>query len=237
VADESSHTIRKITPAGVVATFAGLAGNSGSADGTGSAARFYSPNSVAEDSAGNVFVADLYNHTIRKVTAAGTVTTLAGLAGSTGSTDGAGSAARFCCPSGVAADSAGNVFVADLYNFTIRKVTAAGVVTTIGGAPGVAGGVDGVGSYANFSYPTDVAVDTTGNLYVADSNNNRISKGTPHLTGDINCDSYVNIGDLQLLVAKWGSGPAYTGPEDISGDSYVNVGDLQLLVANWGRHL
>src|ERR1019366_7810554 len=104
-------------------TLAGLAGNYGSADGTGSAARFYYPSGVALDSAGNVYVADFANDTIRKVTPAGVVNTLAGLAGSPGSADGTGSAARFNQPPGVAVDSAGNVYVADVYNSTIRKVT------------------------------------------------------------------------------------------------------------------
>ena len=93
-------------------TLAGIAGH-GSVDGTGSAARFRYPCGVAVDSAGNVYVADTGNHTIRKVTPAGVVTTLAGLAGSSGSADGTGSAARFNGPAGVAVDSAGNVYVAD----------------------------------------------------------------------------------------------------------------------------
>src|SRR5206468_2486279 len=126
VADTDNNTIRKITPARKSATQAGQAGSFGSADGTGSAARFNHPWGVATDSSGNVYVADIDNHTIRKITPAGVVTALAGLAvypGSPGSADGTGSAARFKYPSGVATDTSGNVYVADLYNHTIRKIT------------------------------------------------------------------------------------------------------------------
>ncbi|MCG2788803.1 MAG: hypothetical protein L6405_02500, partial [Actinomycetia bacterium] len=115
---EDNHTIRKVTSAGVVTTLAGSAGNPGSADGTGSVARFESPMGVSVDSAGNVYVADTYNHTIRMVTSAGVVTTLAGSAGNSGSTD--GSAALFNLPNGVSVDNAGDVYVADTYNHTIR---------------------------------------------------------------------------------------------------------------------
>jgi streptogramin lyase len=120
-------------------TLAGLAVSSGSDDGTDSDARFYNPYAVAVDSAGKVYVADSGNNTIRKMTLGGMVTTLAGLAGSSGSADGTGSAARFYQPYGVAVDSAGNVFVADGKNNTIRKITSAGVVTTLAGLAGIPG--------------------------------------------------------------------------------------------------
>jgi secreted PhoX family phosphatase len=107
------------------------------------------------------------------------VTTLAGRAGVSGTNDGTGSAALFYYPNGLAVDSAGNVFVADSGNNTIRKVTSTGVVTTIGGVAGVMSGADGIGSYAIFAEPCGVAVDSAGTVYVADRNNNRISKGTP----------------------------------------------------------
>jgi len=179
VADYVNCTIRKVTPAGVVTTLAGLAGNPGSADGTGSAARFYAPTDVAVDSTGNVNVTDGVNCTIRKITPAGVVTTLAGLAGNPGSADGTGSAARFDWPRGLAVDSTGNIYVADQHNSTIRKITPQGVVTTLAGLAGTAGSADGTGSAARFSSPQGVAVDSAGNLYVVDTDNNRITKGTP----------------------------------------------------------
>ena len=119
----SNDEIRKITPSGVVTTLAGSAGQTGSSDGTGSAARFYYPAGVAVDSAGNVYVADTDNDEIRKITPSGVVTTLAGSAGQTGSSNGTGSAARFDAPTGVAVDSAGNVYVADTDNDEIRKIS------------------------------------------------------------------------------------------------------------------
>jgi sugar lactone lactonase YvrE len=189
VADTGNHTIRKVTPAGVVTTLAGLAGSegSGSDDGTWSAARFSYPSGLALDSAGNVYVADTGNNRIRKMTSAGVVTTLAGSASASGYADGTGSAAQFYVPSGVAVDSSGTVYVADTENHTIRKVTAAGVVTTLAGLAKVFGSTDGTGSAARFgSYstccgyapgPYGVAVDSAGNVYVADTRNNTIRKG------------------------------------------------------------
>ena len=179
VSDFFNYTIRKVTPAEVVTTLAGLAGVSGTNDGTGSTARFNYPEGVAVDSSNNVYVADIDNDTIRKVTPAGLVTTLAGLAGNQGSADGTGSAAQFNNPSGVAVDGAGNVYVTEIYNDTIRKVTPAGVVTTLAGLAGNQGSADGPGSAARLYSPTGLAMDSAGNLYVADSNNHTIRKGIP----------------------------------------------------------
>jgi hypothetical protein len=176
VADTGNSTIRKVTAAGVVTTLAGATGSQGSEDGTGAYARFAGPGSVAVDSARNVYVADAGNVTIRKVTAAGVVTTLAGTAGAFGSADGTGAAARFTSPTGIAVDRAGNVYVLDFD--TIRKITAAGVVTTLAGTAGMRGSVDGTGAAARFNSPKGIAVDSTGNIYVADTANDTLRKVT-----------------------------------------------------------
>jgi sugar lactone lactonase YvrE len=146
VADQGNHTIRKVAPQGtnwVVATLAGLAGHWGSVDGTGSEARFNYPSGLAVDGSGNVYVADFGNCALRRITPAGAVATVAGLAGTSGAADGTAGAARFSLPLGVALDSAGNAYVSDSGNHTIRKVSPDGVVSTLAGVHGTAGYADG----------------------------------------------------------------------------------------------
>lgn len=167
VADANNYKIRKVTPAGVVTTFAG-SGGSGSFDATGTNASFNAPYDVAIDGSGNLFVSDESNNKIRKITPAGVVTTFAG-SGAAGSADGTGTAASFNLPQGLTFDKNGNLYVADMNNNKIRKITPDGVVTTIAGT-GVAGLTDGPGTSALFAYPSDLTVDANGNIYVADGN-------------------------------------------------------------------
>jgi sugar lactone lactonase YvrE len=222
VADRNSNTIRRITPTGKVSTLAGKAGwfgtigYPGSADGTGSAARFKSPEGVACDAAGNVYVTDWGNGTIRKITPDGLVTTLAGKAGTHGHADGSGAAARFEGPSDIACDTAGNLYVID--GWTIRKVTPAGVVTTLAGQADTHGSVNGTGSAASFGLMSGIVCDSAGNLYVTD--NDTVRKITPTgvvstLAGKAGVPGYVDGSgasarfDTPLGIARDAAGTIY----------------------------
>jgi len=178
VTDSGNHTIRRITPTGGVTTLAGSAGNAGSSDGNGTTARFLYPEGIALDRAGNLLVADTENHTIRRITPGGDVTTLAGTAGSAGATDAPRTGARFNFPSGIGVDSSGNVYVADVVNHTIRKITSAGVVSTLAGTAGAQGDTNGTGPAARFRRPRGLAVDGAGNIFVSEATNNLIRKIT-----------------------------------------------------------
>ncbi len=205
-----------ITTPLTITTLAGSAGSSGTTDGTGTAARFNSLAGVAADSTGNFYIADTNNHVIRKVTFTGVVTTLAGSAGTAGSSDGTGTAARFNFPSGLALDSSGNIYVADTSNHTIRKVTSAGVVTTIAGWPGTPDSADGAGTSARFYGPEGVALDSSGNLYVADTINNTIRK-LVLATGAVTTIA----GQAGVTGSTYGTGTAATfnGPSGITIDA------------------
>jgi sugar lactone lactonase YvrE len=173
IADFTNNVIRKVTPGGVVSVLAG-SGVSSFADGQGTAASFSGPTGVAVDGSGNVYVSDFGNNRIRKVTLTGLVSTLAGN-GAEAFADGPGASASFSAPYGLAVDGAGNVYVADNGNERIRKVTPAGVVSTLAGS-GLSAFADGFGPLASFYSPYGVAVDGAGEVYVADYGNNRIRK-------------------------------------------------------------
>ena len=196
-----NDTIRRVTPAGVVSTLAGMAGSYGTDDGQGAAARFRGPGGVAVDASGNVYVADTFNCTLRKVTPAGGVSTLAG-SETCGRDDGTGAAAQFNLPEAVAVDGGGNVYVADTGSHTIRKVSPAGVVSTLAGSPGIPGSEDGTGATARFDGPRGVAVDGSGNVYVGDWWNHALRKVTAvgvvsTLAGKANFD-FLNPGGVAV---------------------------------------
>lgn len=161
-----------------VSVLAGAAGSAGTTNATGGDARFNTPSAIALDSAGVRFVADTDNHTIRRIVANGGVNTLAGAAGLPGSSNGTGTAARFNAPAGIAVDAAKNVFVADTGNHAIRKITSAGVVTTLAGNPGIPGSADGTGSAAGFRSPGQIAIAANGDLWVCDTGNHCIRRVT-----------------------------------------------------------
>jgi len=163
----------------IVTTLAGSYGDGslGSADGTGTSARFNEPRGIAIDAARNVYVAENGSNLIRKITPAGAVTTLAG-SGVKGSADSTGTSASFNDPYALAVDASGTIYVADEGNNLIRKVSPAGVVTTLAGS-GNAAFANGVGKSASFSMPLGIAVDASGNVYVSDAGNAQIRKITP----------------------------------------------------------
>ncbi len=176
---DNNSALRRVAPDGTVSTWAGRTGAAGTVDGTGNAARFSFPNGIAIDAQKNLYVADQDNQTIRKISSAGVVTTLAGSAGAYGHKDGTGAQAQFAGPGGVAVDAAGNLYVTEFNHHVVRKITPAGVVTTLAGAPGESGYADGSGAEVRFSGPNNVAVDKAGNVFVADYYNNAIRKITP----------------------------------------------------------
>ncbi len=181
VGDLNNNLIRRVTPAGVVTTFAGSTLH-GSQDGTGTAAGFYGPAGIAIDSSDNLYVVDRLNYLIRKITPAGVVTTLAGTVGSPGSANGTGTSASFASVYGLAVDSGGNVYVAEMSSNQIRKITPAGVVTTFAGSS-TPGSADGNGASASFTAPAGIAVDAQDNVYVSEVGTHRIRKITP--SGDV----------------------------------------------------
>jgi sugar lactone lactonase YvrE len=188
-----------------------------SRDGTGSQARFDAPQGIAADGAGNLYVAEAASATIRKITPQGVVTTLAGTAGSAGYADGSGGAARFNAPSRLETDADANLYITDSGNSAIRRITPAGVVTTLAGS-GSCGSTDGNGAQAQFCNPKGIALDRWGNLWVTDTGNHTVRRidangrvstvaGAPGVCGS----------------ADGGASARFCSPQDVAVDYWGNV--------------
>jgi sugar lactone lactonase YvrE len=227
VADSGNHLIRKITKEGVVSTFAGQSGVTGSGNGSGTSATFNYPIGIAVDSTGIVYVADSSNHLIRKITKDGVVSTVAGQSGLAGSGNGSGTSVTFNYPQGLAVDSTGTVYVADSSNHLIRKITKDGVVSTLAGSGSAGSGSNGSGTSATFRAPSGLAVDSTGTVYVADTGN--------HLIRKITKDGVVStLAGSGLPGSDNGSGTSATfrAPSGLAVDSAGTV-----YVADYSNHL
>jgi hypothetical protein len=206
------YTTQVASSDAVVTTFAGS--SQGSSDGTGTNATFRLPKGVAVDSSGNVYISDYLNNRIRKITSTGVVTTLAG-SGTGQFADGTGTNASFKEPLGIAVDSAGNVYVGDAQNYRIRKITSAGVVTTLAGSS--QGFADGTGTNATFNGPSSLVVDSSGNVFVADTVNHRIRKITS--AGVVT----TLAGSSQGFADGTGASASFNYPDGIGLDSSGNV--------------
>ena len=207
-----------------VSTFAG-SGSSGSSNGLGTAASFSYPFGVATDASGNIYVADVNNNLIRKITTGGQVSILAG-SGSSGSSNGIGSVASFNTPQGIATDASGNVYVADAGNNLIRKIDPSGNVSTLAGS-GTGGSTNGKGTAASFYFPTGVAVDASGNVYVADYFNNLIRK----IDASGNVSTFAGSGSYGSNNGN-GTSASFYRPQGVATDAAGNV-----YVADAGNNL
>lgn len=175
ITEWENHIIRKMSPDGEISTFAG-SGEAGFANGNGTEASFNQPTRIAIDKKDNLYVIDQLNHSIRKITPSGKVSTLAG-SGHAGSEDARGSQASFFFPKGIGIGPEGNIYVADFFNNKIRKITPEGEVSTFAGT-GQFGYVNGKGSAAHFAHPHSLVVDETGNVYVTEWTNHVVRKIT-----------------------------------------------------------
>ena len=221
VVDRGNHKIKKINTNGDVTTLVGT-GVMGSLDGISNTATFNFPTSIVEDSNGNFFICDQSNHKIRKLDTNGLVTTFAGT-GVGGFQDGAGNVAKFYYPDEITIDNADNIYVADYYNNRIRKITPAGIVSTVAGS--TLGDVDGIGNLAKFKWPTGVCLDTFGNIIVTDYGNHKIKKIDNN--GQVTTIAGSGLGDVDgsALLAK------FKEPLISKMDDFGN-----LFIADFGNH-
>jgi sugar lactone lactonase YvrE len=215
VADTFNNEIRKVTPQGVVTTLAGST-SAGFADGPAASAKFNLPSGLVVDASGTIYIADTSNNKIRKLQG-GVVSTVAGT-GAFGNADGPAASAAFDLPQGLAEDASGNLYIADSGNYEIRELSG-GQVTTLAGMP-LTGHADGPALSASFYMPTGIAVDASGNIYIADNGNSELRLLSGGVVTTL-AGSYSGRGNTDGL----GSAARFAGPNglamDISGNLYV----------------
>lgn len=222
VADTFGHTLRRVTPLGVVTTVAGVAGQPGYANGPREQVRLNQPTGVAVAPDGALWVIEAGNYTLRRLDVAGQMATVAGRPPQASHADGRGEQARFNGPLGLAVDVAGIVYVADTGNHVIRRIARDGTVTTLAGLPGQPGWVDGTGAAARFNAPTGVALHADGSLWVADHDNEAIRR--IDLGGQV-----TTVADLRSMQVREPRGGVQALPR-----SLAIRGDGTLLVADDG---
>lgn len=229
VADGGNRRIRKLFPSGMVTTLAGQT-NAGTADGTGNAASFNGPQGITVDNQGYVYIGDTSNNRIRKISPSGVVTTVAGNGGTTFA-DGIGTSATFNGPIGIDVDTGGNLYVADSNNNRVRKILPDGTVSTFAGS-GVAGFTDGQGTSAKFFAPFGVAVDSAGNVYVADQSNHAVRKIT---SGGV-VSTIAGNGTTGYKDGT-GSSAMFATPKDVALDNQGNIIVADRATCAFGRLL
>ncbi len=271
-ADEANHRIRMVSPTGRITTVAGHGGGALGDGGPAAQATLSSPAAVAVDAYGAIYIADTGNQRIRKITPDGVILTFAGAGFSGFYGDGqSAKLAQFSQPSGLALDSAGNLYISDSNNNRIRRVGSDGTIATIAGSSTRAGfGGDGsLAAYAQLSQPRGLAFDRAGNLYVADTGNNRIRRvnkagfieslpvldlSAPHGVAIDSDDSVIIIDTGNNRVRRWRPNGtvlplAGTGRAEFSGDggpasqaalaspsAALPLADGTVLIADWGNN-
>jgi len=181
LSDTLNNVVRKVSPNGIISNYAGNGGVGSSGDGgAATSAQLNGPQGLAVDASGNLFIADTLNAKVRKVSASGVISTVAGSGTPGYGGDGAAAtSAQLNLPIGVAVDGNNNLYIADFGNSRVRKVSANNISTVAGNGSAGYSGDGGPAVKAQLNGPQGVAVDAAGNLYIADTENNRIREVTP----------------------------------------------------------
>ncbi len=239
IAEYANHRIRKVTTDGLITTIAGtgIQGNTDDEGHTATGSQLDSPGAIAIGSDGDLYIVEVSNHRVRKVSTKGLITTVAGITGSNGSADDEGHTAigsQLNFPIGIAVDNDDNLYIVDSGNHRIRKVTTDGLITTVAGITGSNGSADDEGHTATGSRlqdPRGVAVDNDGNLYIADTNNNRVRKVTTDGLITTIAGTGTSGGTDDDPTNPTATGSQLSGPWSVDVDT-----DGHVYIADYGNH-